>query len=198
MKKGKNSSNKLNLKTQFKEALSYLKESSKYIYFAVLIFVISAIFGFANSNQLSFIDKFLKEIISQTLNLGPIELIFFILQNNLQSALISLAGGIFLGIFPLINAITNGVIIGYVMSKTYSAAGLLVLWRLIPHGIFELPAIFISLGLGIKMGFSFFSKNKSEEFKKRFFNSANVFLMIVIPLLIIAAIIEGLLIVFMN
>jgi len=174
MKKGKNSSNKLNLKTQFKEALSYLKESSKYIYFAVLIFVISAIFGFANSNQLSFIDKFLKEIISQTLNLGPIELIFFILQNNLQSALISLAGGI------------------------YSAAGLLVLWRLIPHGIFELPAIFISLGLGIKMGFSFFSKNKSEEFKKRFFNSANVFLMIVIPLLIIAAIIEGLLIVFMN
>ncbi len=197
MKKRVNKS-KLNIKQQFKESLSYIKESSGYIYLAILIFIISGIFGFVNASNLTFIDNLLKEIISQTTNLNALELIFFILQNNLLSALISLAGGIFLGIFPIFNAMTNGVIIGYVMSRSYSVAGLGILWRLVPHGIFELPAIFISLGLGMKLGFSIVLKNRSKEFARRFYSSANAFLMVVIPLLIIAAIIEGFLIAFIK
>src|SRR3989344_6712204 len=145
---------KLNIKKQFKEALIYLKKSLNYIYLAMLLFMAGGIFGFLNPENLTFIDEILKEIVSKTLNLGPLELIFFILQNNLQSAFISLAGGILLSIRPILFAISNGVIIGYVMSKSYQAAGIQVLWRLLPHGIFELPAIFISLGLGIKLGFS--------------------------------------------
>ena len=185
---------KLDIKTQLKEAFYYLKKSLKYVYFSIFIFIASGIFGFLNADRLSFIDKLLEEIISQTVGLNSLELIFFILQNNLQSSLISLVGGIFFGVFPIINAITNGAVIGYVLSKSYQIAGPSIIWRLVPHGIFELPAIFISLGLGIKLGFSIFSKNKTREFKSRFYNSANTFLMIVIPLLIIAAIIEGILI----
>ena len=263
---------KLSIKKQFKEALIYLKKSLNYIYLAILLFITSAIFGFLNPENLTFIDEILKEIVSKTLNLGPLELIFFILQNNIQSAFISLAGGILLSIGPILFAISNGVIIGYVMSKSYQAAGIQVLWRLLPHGIFELPAIFISLGLGIKLGFSiinsystyFWKKNKAmiflpliiiilfsitniiygkdnlaninnafpkgltyalffiftitfifiifmlftfifvKQWRQKllkvldFYSSSNAFLMIVIPLLIIAAVIEGLLIVFIK
>ena len=57
------------------------------------------------------------------------------------------------------------------------------------------PMIELSFGLGIRLGFGVFSK---EKFKERFYHSFNVFLMIIIPLLIIAAIIEGLLIAFMG
>ncbi len=272
VKRSEKINSKLNLKKQFKEALTYLKKSLNYIYLAIFLFVASAVFGFVYAKNLTFIDEILKEIVSKTLNLGPLELIFFILQNNLQSAFISLAGGILLSIGPILFALSNGTIIGYVMSRSYQAAGIGILWRLIPHGIFELPAIFISLGLGIKLGFSiinsyftyFWRKNKTliflpiiaiiffsitnifyrqdnlaninnalpknltyalffiftiafifvifmlfafifdKQWRQKllktlnFYSSANTFLMVVIPLLIIAAIIEGFLIVLIK
>ncbi len=254
---------KLKTKQQFKEAISYLKESTKYIYFSIIIFILSAILGFALKDDLSFLNRILEELISKTIGLNMPELTVFILQNNLQSAFYSVATGIFLGIFPIISILTNGLVIGYVLGLTADAAGFLVWWRLLPHGIFELPAIFISFGLGIKWGeetlknyFNIHKKNKQMKLagvliilflfvtligslatasplnnkinsiyiisfiftalllilvilfftlfvfnkkmrkfqKNKLYNSANVMLMIIIPLLIIAALIEGLLI----
>ncbi|MBU1103593.1 MAG: stage II sporulation protein M [Nanoarchaeota archaeon] len=186
----------LSVKTQFKEAISYLKESTNYIYASVAIFFASSIAGFIFSTHLSFIDKLLAELIAKTQDLNTAEMVFFILQNNLQSSFFAILLGVFLGLFPLFAAISNGVVLGYVLSKTYEVAGFLSWWRLLPHGIFELPAIFISIGLGIKFGFTIFlnKKIRIKEFKRRFYNSLNTFLMLIIPLLIIAAIIEGLLI----
>jgi len=190
----------LSTKTQFKEAISYLKESSKYIYYSIGVFVISAIIGLVFKENLTFIDELLKGLIAKTIGLNAPEMIFFILQNNLQSALLSVFLGIFLGIFPLFSSVTNGVVLGYVMGRSLEVSSILVWWRLLPHGIFELPAIFISFGLGIKLGFSILlpKKIRIKEFKRRFYNSFNVFLMIIIPLLIIAAIIEGIAISFLS
>jgi len=70
------------------------------------------------------------------------------------------------------------------------------MWRLVPHGIFELPAIFISLGIGLKFGTFIFQKNKSESFRRYLWNSLQLFVLIIMPLLIAAAIIEGALITF--
>ncbi|MBI2452002.1 stage II sporulation protein M [Candidatus Pacearchaeota archaeon] len=193
--------NHLNAKHQFKEAVSYIKSCSNLIYFSIFIFIFSAMIGFIFSDQFALqIEKYIRELISQTKDLNAIEMIFFILQNNLQSALFSVLLGIFLGIFPIATALANGVVIGFVLNKTYEIAGFTSWWRLLPHGIFELPAIFISFGLGMKLGFYIFSKNpnKTQEFKKRFYNSMNAFLMLIIPLLLIAAVIEGLLIVLLE
>jgi uncharacterized membrane protein SpoIIM required for sporulation len=60
--------------------------------------------------------------------------------------------------------------------------------------VFELPAVFISLALGVKLGMFIFSREKGKEFMRRARNSMIIFVCIVIPLLIIAAVIEGLLI----
>lgn len=187
---------KLKIKTQFKESFAYLKESKNYIYVAIFIFVFGALFGFIFQKNLTFINDIIKELMLKTIDLNPLELTFFILQNNLQSALLAVLLGVAFGIFPIFNALANGTVIGYVMALTYDVAGLSSWWRLLPHGIFELPAIFISLGLGIKLGFTIFTERskRGKEFKKRFYQSLNAFLMIVIPLLIIAAIIEGILI----
>jgi len=46
--------------------------------------------------------------------------------------------------------------------------GFLSLWRLLPHGIFELPAVFISLGMGLKIGMFIFQKKKLELVEKCF------------------------------
>ena len=75
-------------------------------------------------------------------------------------------------------------------------AGFFEMWRLLPHGIFELPAVFISLGLGIRLGTTLFNrnvKNIDKEIFRRLRNSFKVFIFIVLPLLVVAAIIEGVL-----
>lgn len=193
MKKQKNKSSKknpLNTKRQFDEALSYIKEARNYIYASLAIFIVSASLGFIFSEYLTFIDEILKEIIYETQNMKGVEHVFFILQNNLQAAIFAVVYGIVFGIAPIFYAVSNGAVIGYVLARSYELAGLSSWLLLVPHGIFELPAIFISFGLGIKLGFSVISKNRNRIFYK----TANAFLMVVLPLLIIAAIIEGILI----
>ena len=72
------------------------------------------------------------------------------------------------------------------------------LLKLLPHGIFELPAIFIALGIGLKLGTFPFQKEPEKSLKRFLGNSIRVFLLIVLPLLLIAGIIEGLLIFLLN
>jgi len=186
----------LNTRNQFKEALSYVRESKNYIYASLILFIISTVIGLVFRNQLTFLDEILKKLILETRDLNTIEMVFFILQNNLQSSLMAIVFGIFFGIFPLFSTVSNGLVLGYVLGRTLEIASILDWWRLLPHGIFELPAIFISFGLGIKLGAALFLKKgkRAKEFTRRFYKSFNVFLMIIIPLLIIAAIVEGILI----
>lgn len=186
--------NKKILNHWFRDALDYIGESKKYIYFCILLFIISGIIGFVFASSFGFIDELLKGLVDRTEGMGPIQLIGFILRNNFQASVIAIALGLFLGIFPVAASLYNGVIIGYVLRRSADVAGVLSFWRLLPHGVFELPAIFISFGLGIKLGMFVASISPWKELKKRAYNSLKVLVLIVLPLLIIAAVIEGTLI----
>lgn len=179
---------------QFKEAIRYLWESKRYLYTITLIFISGIFLGFAFYSQFSFLDELLREMVGKIEGLSASGIILFILQNNLRGAFYGLVFGVLLGIVPIVNSIFNGVILGYVLRGVWIDSGAREFWRILPHGIFELPAIFISLALGLKLGMFVFSKNRGREFMERARNSMIIFVCIVIPLLIIAAIIEGLLI----
>lgn len=180
--------------TMFKESISYLKESMIYFWIIVGLFLFSALIGFMFPENFVFFDELLKELAEKTKGLGHGELTWFIFQNNILSSFMGLVLGIFLGVFPLMGTLINGLLLGYVYAKASAVAGWGVIWMLVPHGIFELPAVFISLGLGLKLGMFIFTKNKKKELIERLVKSLKVFLLIVLPLLIIAAIIEGILI----
>jgi len=182
----------------FKESLSYITKNKKYIYSVIVIFFASSIITFFNADSFGMFDDLLSEIADKTEDLDFLEMVWFIFSNNTTSAIMGLFLGAIFGIFPLFNAVFNGAILGYVYAKAVPIAGFLVIWRLLPHGIFELPAIFISLGLGIHLGFSFFGRNKISTFKERFGRSLNAFLVVVLPLLMIASIIESALIFFVS
>ena len=72
---------------------------------------------------------------------------------------------------------------------------LLLAAGLIPHGIFELPAIFISLAMGFKtchlMTLRITGKINNLDMKAHSINLVRIFVWIVLPLLIIAAIVEA-------
>lgn len=155
----------MNFVKVFRESLSYLRKIKTYIYLAAGLFLFGAIIGFFSSSQLGFLDELLKNLAKQAEGLNTREIIWFIFQNNLKSAFFTMILGVFLGIFPVINALTNGVLLGYVFSRVSAIDGWVSLWKIFPHGIFELPAVFIAMGLGMSMGFGFIN-NYFRRYKK--------------------------------
>ena len=178
----------------FLKSLRYIKESRNFIYLVIAIFFVFVFIGFFVPVPGYFSEqilKFIQELLDKTEGMGQFELIKFIFFNNLQSSFMSIILGVFFGILPVIATVANGYLLGFVSVLVVDGEGVTSLLNLLPHGIFELPAIFISLGLGLKTGMFISQKNKRETFKNYLGNSLRVFFFIVIPLLIIAAIIEG-------
>jgi len=195
--KNKKNKNNFDLREQYKKSWNYLKESKSFIYVIIAVFFVFLLIGFfvpAPDVITEQILEFIRELLEKTQGMSQVELIRFIFLNNLQSSFFGMVFGILFGIFSMIVAIVNGYILGFVVLISIKSEGSLILWRLLPHGIFELPAIFISLGLGLKFGTFIFQKNKINSLITYFWDSLRVFLFIVIPLLIIAGIIEGTLI----
>jgi stage II sporulation protein M len=190
-----------NLKREYVKSWNYIKESKNFIYWAIGLFFASFILAFfisPSGTLLNYILEFIQELLEKTQGMSVTELIGFIFFNNLKSSFFGMIFGVVLGIFPVLALMVNGYILGFVSSLAIAEEGVLSLWRILPHGIFELPAIFISLGLGLKFGSFIFQEKRSEAFRNFLLNSLRVFLFIVIPLLIIAGIIEGTFIVFLG
>lgn len=201
MKKKKQNKKRGFFGESYRESFNYIKDSRKFIYSIIVIFLLFSILGFfikAPSVLETKILNFIENLLNKTENMSQFELIKFIFFNNLQSSFVGMLFGIVLGIFPALITMANGYLLGFVAAKTVGVEGIFVLWRLFPHGIFELPALFISLGLGLKLGTFIFKKNKLETLNLYLLKSMKVFFFVVIPLLIIAAIIEGSLILLMG
>lgn len=173
----------------FLTAKKELKELKTYILLSSIIFLFFIILGLVFPSILEErILEMIKSLVSQTQDKTILGLISFITANNIQVAFFGIITGIALGILPIMALVINGYVIGFVIHHSIAEAGILVLWKLFPHGIFELPAILISTALGIKLG------TDLKNIKKNFISSIRIFLLIIIPLLVIAGIIEGTLI----
>lgn len=176
------------------DASRYLAESRYYVYITALLFLFFGIFGFIFSEKLTFLNEIIRELVSKASMLNGLDVGLYIFANNTQSALIGLISGLLFGIFPFFNIVLNGTVIGYVIAIVSRESSFLEIWKLLPHGIFELPAIFISLGLGLKLGAFVFAARPWTTLKQRLYYSMLVFLFFVLPLMAVAAIIEGYLI----
>jgi stage II sporulation protein M len=191
--KGVKKKKKFFLTEQYSKSWKYIKESRNFIWAVVILFFISVAIGFLfqPSIVVNSILDYIKNVLAKTEGMSSWRMIEFIFANNLQSSFMGMIFGFALGIFPILATLANGYVVGYVSSSAVSSSGISSLLNLLPHGIFELPAIFISFGMGIKFGTFIFYKEKMKHFSKFFINSLRVFVFVVIPLLIIAAIIEG-------
>jgi uncharacterized membrane protein SpoIIM required for sporulation len=150
----------------FRISLNYLKKTKGYIWISFFAFLLLALIGyFLPVFYTKEIIAILKELVSKTEGLDLFGLIRFIFLNNIKSSLAAIIFGIALGIIPVLVIMINGYVLGFVASMVVAEEGIGVLWRLLPHGVFELPAVFISIGLGLKLGlFWAYSKEKFRSF----------------------------------
>jgi len=180
---------------QYSKCWKFFEESRWHIVFALSIFCLTFLIGFIYPQFFrAEIFSFIEELMAMLEGKGTIELIGIIFFNNFKASLFAIILGIGIGIFPLVTTIVNGYLLGFVSREAVSVGGISVLWQLAPHGIFELPAVIFSIGIGLKIGGDMFSGEVGKKLKHNFVEGLRFFGLVVFPLLLVAGIIEGLLI----
>ena len=116
--------------------------------------------------------------------------------NNLQAMTLSVLYGfipfLFLPALSLgVNSVILGVLAAYYSNNSFSL--LVLLAGILPHGIFELPALFLSLGAGLclcKNINAYIRKNEKGVMKPLLLNILRTVCILVLPLLAVAAVME--------
>jgi uncharacterized membrane protein SpoIIM required for sporulation len=117
-----------------------------------------------------------------------------ILTNNLSVTFLTFAAGITAGIGTLYMVFFNGLLLGVVGAACWLNQMSLQLWSFVaPHGVLELPSIFIAGGAGLKIAQGLlFPGVLSRKDSLRLAGSEAVQLLLgTIPMLVIAGILEG-------
>lgn len=133
-----------------------------------------------DEGTISFVDLWLNNLFAcvKTIAMGVVPLVYL--------PLLSL----------LANATVTGTVLGLTAAETQISLTDTILYMILPHGIFEMPALFLSFGMGFYvckwMTRRFFRRNLDD--KRRFVDVMNGiakgYVLAVIPLVTIAAIIE--------
>ncbi len=117
-----------------------------------------------------------------------------IMTNNLAVAFSTFALGITAGLGTIWMMVLNGLLLGVIAAATGRAGMSMQLWSFVaPHGVLELPAIFIAGGAGLEIarGLLFPGLLPRRESLARAGGRAARLLLGTVPLLFIAGIIEG-------
>jgi uncharacterized membrane protein SpoIIM required for sporulation len=117
-----------------------------------------------------------------------------IMTNNLSVSFSAFAMGITAGLGTIWMMALNGVLIGVIGAATWKAGMALKLWSFVaPHGVLELPAIFIAGGAGFEIarGMLFPGLLPRKISLAQAGGRAAQLLLGTIPLLIVAGVIEG-------
>jgi len=181
-------------------AMAYLAPLRPYLFIIITLFLLATAAGYVSAYlDPSIIDELMgqfEESYGWLAEESPTMIMLFIFKNNTIVSLLAMLGGIFFGILPVIFILVNGFFIGVVVFSSVQEYGILVvLSALLPHGIIELPMIFISASIGLRLGVLAFQKifNRKEKeirFKYELFSAIRFFVTVIVPLLFIAAIIE--------
>lgn len=187
-----------------KKFLGIVEENCSWLVLAILFFLAGYAMAFAalqhDATILKMVEEtsltLLRELGEQIFAGHPLRGIAILFLHNLSSTIQIMLFGLLLGLPALASAITNGAILGIVAFQLtqegmaplpYLAAGIL------PHGLFELPAFFLSAAFGLKLGYHVVfpapGQTRKETLRGIFREIASAFPYI-FSLLLVAAIIE--------
>jgi len=128
------------------------------------------------------------------LAMAPIFIMLGIFLNNAFVSLLFLVLGLAFGVLPILFVAFNGYVVGVISHFVVQEKGLLfILLALLPHGIVELPMVFLSAGIGLRLGHQVFSAliGRPTEIKKEFKEGLRFYFHWIMPLLFLAAVVEA-------
>lgn len=173
------------------QVAGYLREAGAFIALAAFVFIAGALWAILNPDAFAPYTNALEQFVERFRGKRGIELIFMIFFQNLSAAFLAFWLGTLLCLVPLFSAFSNGLILGIVIHRAVAAGLTGTLLKLLPHGVLEFPAMHVAWALGIWRGMWLLERGRAERYRERASKSYRVFFAVVIPLLALAAMIEG-------
>ena len=130
---------------------------------------------------------------------SPVERALLIYVNNVVALWAMLEGGLLAGTIPAVAMLFNGAVMGVVMGlgaklSPVGASPLTLALAIVPHGIFELPAVWFGGAWGMRLGLTWLRPDAAGQrrrvFKRSAIEAAQVFVLAA-ALLLVAAFVEG-------
>jgi stage II sporulation protein M len=179
------------------EFTGYISILWPYLLVIVLVFFGSLLTGYASAaNFPDMADTLMKSFSSRfgsLLTMSPLFIMLTIFLNNAFVSLVSLVLGLALGVFPILFIASNGYLVGVISYIVAQQRGFLfILLALLPHGVVELPMVFLSASIGLRLGYQVFLYliGRRIELKREFKQGLRFYFHWIMPLLFVAAIIE--------
>lgn len=190
------------IRTQFRLASDFtLRELGIYFFVVVAAFLLLTIFTtylfgqnpeIAQNLMTTVVDKF-QGIVKD----GEISFLT-LLMNNLQASVLGILIGLIPFLFlPILGIFSNAAVLGLVFASIQTTA--VPIWKIVvfgvlPHGVFELTAVFLCYAMGLCVCWNLTKKiigyKRHQDLKTLLQNCFRTTLLIVVPLLIVAAVIE--------
>lgn len=176
-----------------------LRDINRYFGISALIFTVSIIAGYTYAalfpQNMGDIFTGWEPLIEWLQNATSIEIFLLIFINNSVKSLLILVLGIGFGLIPALFLAYNGIFIGlavYLMKESTGWTAVLI--GLLPHGVIEIPAILLAAGAGMRLGdilAQTIFRGARFDIKSEFVDAIRIFSWIILPMLLIAALIEA-------
>ncbi|ERI91595.1 putative type IV conjugative transfer system protein TraL [Clostridiales bacterium oral taxon 876 str. F0540] len=189
-------------KIDWNELKIFWSKIYKYVIFSFILYIVMAVvthFIFKNYPEytIKYVEKLASNKSNTRINIcdNIFNDFFDIFLTNIFVCFIGIVIGFIPFIFPsLLLLANNGFMLGMITaSKSIQSKNvlLLILYGFIPHGIFEISAITLSIGMGsyisMSLTYSFIKKKPRESYRIQI---VQTFIFVIIPLLFVAALIE--------
>ena len=165
---------------------------------SVLLFCVAALAGGLAIIYVPQLATQLQQLLQQFAQifrgLPRLQLAIAIFFNNSFKTLLVILLGPLLGLAPAILLLVNGAILGAVLPVAAATRGL---WEsimtIVPHGVLELPAIFLGTSIGLRLGAHAWRRLAGTADKTLFAelgDGLRIYFSLIVPLLLVAAAVE--------
>lgn len=165
-----------------------------YIYIVSFLFLLSAFLGYLTPYRYQEeIAKALLIHFSPLQTHTQLQLFIKIFLNNYLSTLLSLLIGLFFGLGTVLFLLINGFAMGNLISFASTKVSLYKIGlAIVPHGIFEVPAVLIASSYGLWWGVKNYRRFRYQNcFREQFALPMKRYLYVVVPLLLIGSFVEA-------
>ena len=172
-------------------AWATLRQARYGILIAMLVYALSCTGGWIYADALGFFEQAAGSLANKFEGKQGLDFIFSLFLHNLAATYIAMCLVTLWGLFPMVNAIANGLILGWLVGTENGPSLVDAATMLVPHGLFEWPAMMTAWGVGLWRGAGYRFSAVPGTWFHRWKQANRVYFFIVLPLLLVAAIIEG-------
>ncbi|MFW5730585.1 MAG: stage II sporulation protein M [Desulfonatronovibrionaceae bacterium] len=175
----------------FQQGIRIVIRCRHYILWAGLIYSAGVAAGFVYKDNLDFMQAGFQELVDKFAGLNAYEFILKIFLHNLMAGYLAMCFVVVWGLVPMGLAFFNGMMVGWFAGFADHLSLYELALMLVPHGLFEWPAMFIAFGVGTWRGLGPAVSHEQAGWLMRWKKAHLAYFTVVVPLLLAAAVVEG-------